>query len=101
MATKKKVEAEKKPAAKKAVPKKTATVKKTASKKSSTAWPKVTLGTHLTVTEHEDGRTELKWDDAQLLKEVREAIASVEGKPKASAITGNIKLKKTKAKKQS
>ena len=40
-------------------------------------WPKVTVGTHLTVTEYEDGRTELVWDDEQLLKEVREAIKSV------------------------
>lgn len=95
MATKKKtVEAvveKKKPAAKKATPAKKATVKKV-----KVTWPKVTVGTHLTVTEHEDGRTELVWDDEQLLKEVREAIASVEGKPKASAITGNIKAKKTK-----
>jgi len=41
--------------------------------KKKTTWPKVTVGTHLTVTEHEDGRTELVWDDEQLLKEVREA----------------------------
>lgn len=40
-------------------------------------WPKVTVGTHLTVTEYEDGRTELVWDDKQLLKEVKEAIKSV------------------------
>lgn len=37
-------------------------------------------GNHLTVTTHPDGRTELVWDDEALLKEVREAIASVEGK---------------------
>jgi hypothetical protein len=42
-----------------------------------TKWPKVTVGTHLTVTEYEDGRTELVWDDEQLAKEVRDAIASV------------------------
>lgn len=86
----------KKPAATK-VEKKKPAAKKTASKKIS--WPKITVGTHLTVTQFEDGRTVLAWDDEQLLKEVREAIASVEGKPKASAITGNIKAKKTKAKK--
>ena len=40
-------------------------------------WPKVKVGSHLTVTEYEDGRTELVWDDEQLLKEVREALASV------------------------
>jgi hypothetical protein len=44
--------------------------------KKKTTYPKVTVGTHLTVTEYEDGRTELVWDDKQLLKEVREAIKS-------------------------
>lgn len=42
-------------------------------------------GTHLTVKTLEDGSTELVWDDEQLLREVREAIASVENtvvKPK-------------------
>lgn len=54
-----------------------------ATKKGS--WPKVKKGTHLTVITYEDGKTELQWDDEQLLKEVREAIASVtvtEAKPK-------------------
>lgn len=62
----------------------------TRKKKTDAAWPKVTVGTHLTVTEHEDGRTELVWDDQQLLKEVQEAIASVKPmKPavKAKAVT--------------
>jgi len=40
--------------------------------------PTVVVGSHLTVITHPDGRTELLWDDEQLLKEVREAIASVE-----------------------
>lgn len=43
-----------------------------ATKSKKVTWPKVTVGTHLTVTEHEDGRTELAWDDEQLLKEVRD-----------------------------
>lgn len=34
-------------------------------------WPKVEVGTHLTVTRHEDGRTELVWDDEKLLAEIR------------------------------
>lgn len=92
----KKVAAVKKPVAKKAEPKKTVAAKKTVSKKIKANWPKVTVGTHLTVTEHEDGRTELVWDDEQLLKEVREAIASTNVTQKASAITGNIKEKKTR-----
>jgi hypothetical protein len=40
--------------------------------------PTVVKGSHLTVTTFPDGRTSLEWDDEQLLKEVREAIASVE-----------------------
>lgn len=48
-----------------------------ATKKAKGKFPKVTVGTHLTVTEHEDGRTELVWDDEALLQEVREALASV------------------------
>lgn len=41
-------------------------------------YPFVTVGNHLTVTEFEDGRTELKWDDEALLNEVRQAIRSPE-----------------------
>lgn len=44
----------------------------------SNGWPKIQQGTHLIVRTFEDGRTELQWDDEQLLKEVQEAIASVE-----------------------
>jgi len=43
----------------------------------SGGWPMINQGTHLTVKTFEDGTTELIWDDAQLLKEVQEAIASV------------------------
>ena len=46
-------------------------------KKKPVAGPSVVKGTHLTVTAHEDGSTTLEWDDEQLLKEVREALASV------------------------
>lgn len=45
----------------------------------------VIKGSHLTVTTYPDGRTELEWDDEALIRDVREAIASVEGaveKPK-------------------
>lgn len=40
-------------------------------------FPYTIKGNHLTVTEYEDGRTELEWDDEALLQEVRAAIASV------------------------
>lgn len=52
------------------------------------SWPKVTVGTHLTVTTYEDGRTELEWDDEQLLKEVIEATSgNTEVKPKRTRKT--------------
>jgi hypothetical protein len=43
--------------------------------------PKVTVGTHLTVTTFPDGKTMLQWDHDQLLKEVQAAIAGVNKKP--------------------
>jgi hypothetical protein len=38
----------------------------------------IETGSHLTVTTYPDGRTELEWDDAALLNDVREAIKSAE-----------------------
>ncbi len=38
----------------------------------------VVKGSHLTVTTYPDGRTELVWDDEALLRDVQEAIASVD-----------------------
>ncbi len=55
--------------------------------------PTVVKGSHLTVITHPDGKTELLWDDEALLKEVQEAIASVEGK------TTEEKPKRTRKKK--
>jgi len=46
----------------------------------SGGWPVINQGTHLTVKTFEDGSTELVWDDEALLKEVKEAILSVEEK---------------------
>ena len=66
-------------------------------KKKSVAGPSVVKGTHLTVTTHKDGSTTLEWDDEQLLKEVREAIASVESPKKVSKKTAT---KKTVTKKK-
>ncbi len=50
--------------------------KKTKKKKDQVVektYPHLTIGTHLTVIEYEDGSTELIWDDDKLLEEVREA----------------------------
>ena len=62
-----------------------ATKKKKLENVPSNGWPVINQGTHLTVKTFEDGSTELIWDDEQLLKEVSEAIASVDSveiKPK-------------------
>ena len=37
----------------------------------------VVKGSHLTVTTFSDGTTKLDWDDAALLKDVRDAILSI------------------------
>ena len=57
-----------------------------------TGQPHVVKGSHLTVTTYPDGRTELVWDDDQLLKEVQAAIASVE----TTQGETNVKTKKTR-----
>jgi len=41
----------------------------------------VVKGTHLTVTTFPNGKVQLVWDDEALLREVTEAIASVDTKP--------------------
>ena len=46
----------------------------------SGGWPIMNQGSHLTVKTFEDGRTELIWDDEALLREVTEAVSSVEKK---------------------
>jgi hypothetical protein len=56
----------------------------------SNGWPVINQGTHLIVKTFEDGSTELVWDDEQLLKEVREAIASVETQPKKTKGKKNV-----------
>ena len=53
-----------------------------ATRKKKVEEPTVVKGNHLTVTTYPDGKTKLEWDDAALTKEVHEAIASVEIKPK-------------------
>jgi hypothetical protein len=50
------------------------------SKKKKVSYPYSEKGTHLTVITHEDGKTELIWDDEALLREVIEATK--EGKKK-------------------
>jgi hypothetical protein len=47
-------------------------------KKKENTEPTVVKGNHLTVTTFPDDKTMLEWDDEALLKEVREALNSVE-----------------------
>jgi len=56
------------------------------------SWPKVTVGSHLTVTRYENGQTELKWDDEALRREIREVCApkeTVAVKPKRQKKTSD------------
>ncbi len=62
----------------------------------SNGWPKINQGSHLTVKTFEDGSTELIWDDEALMRDVREAIASVE----SSVVVTESKPKKTRKKKE-
>ena len=55
--------------------------------------PTVVKGSHLTVTTHPDGRTELVWDDEALLRDVRQAIL------KAESVLPVAETKSKKAKK--
>jgi hypothetical protein len=43
--------------------------------------PKIVKGTHLTVATYPDGHVELEWDWDALVREVHEAITSLENKP--------------------
>lgn len=57
-------------------------------------YPYVIIGTHLTVIEYEDGRTELVWDDEALLQEVRAAILKAESTIPVTATTAKKGRKK-------
>ena len=53
----------------------------TKSKKTKPTYPIEQKGNHLTVITHENGKTELIWDDDALLEEVRAATSKVEPYP--------------------
>jgi hypothetical protein len=61
----------------------------------ASGWPRITEGSHLRVVEHENGRRELQWDDAALMRDVRAAIASVENST-ATAVKSKPVKKTTK-----
>jgi hypothetical protein len=56
--------------------------------------PKVEKGSHLTVITFPDGKTELKWDDEALLKDVQKALTEHANTVKVT--TTATKVKKTK-----
>ena len=43
-------------------------------KKKNTEYPKVTVGSHCTIIEHENGNFEMTWDWDQLNKDINNAI---------------------------
>jgi len=49
--------------------------------------PSIVVGSHLTVTTYPDGRTELKWDDLALARDVKLALDSVKPVKKTKAKT--------------
>jgi hypothetical protein len=66
-------------------------------RKTKEVWPKVVVGSHLTVTTYEDGKTELKWDDEALARDVRLAILSIESRiPVADGYSTPVKKTRTK-----
>ncbi len=74
----------------------TAAPKKKTTKKSTGTWPKITKGSHLTVITHENGKTELEWDDEALARDVREAIASAELANLKPAVKAKVATRKKK-----
>jgi hypothetical protein len=54
--------------------------------------PTIVQGSHLTVLTFPDGRVELKWDDAALLKDVQKALTEYENSVKVT--TTKTKRKK-------
>lgn len=56
----------------------------------------VVKGSHLTVTTFSDGSTKLDWDDAALLKEVQDAILSVELAAMKPAVRAKVSTRKKK-----
>ena len=74
---------------------------KAKTKKADTSvWPKVVVGSHLTVTTYENGKTELVWDDEALMRDVQEAIASVELKKLKPAVRAKVPTAKKKTTKK-
>lgn len=68
--------------------------KKAAEDKLTDNWPKVTVGSHSTRTEYEDGRVELVTDWEALQRDVRAAILEYESNISAVETTPKTRKKK-------
>ena len=76
-----------------------------------TEWPKITKGSHLTITEHENGKIDMTWDWEQLNKDIKNAIQQYEQRQSSDTVveleiagkkgskTGTSKRKASSAKK--
>ena len=62
-----------------------------------TVWPKVVVGSHLTVTTYENGKTELTWDDAALERDVQKALTDYENSVKVNTVKTTKRKKKNEA----
>jgi hypothetical protein len=58
--------------------------------------PTIQIGSHLTVYTYPDGRTELKWDDEALARDVREALEAYELKKLKPNVLAKVLNKKKK-----
>ncbi len=56
-------------------------------------WPKVVVGSHLTVTTYENGKTDLVWDDAALARDVQNALTEYEKSAKVNTVKTTRKKK--------
>lgn len=61
-------------------------------------WPKVTVGSHSTRTEYEDGRVDFITDWEALKRDVRDAIASYESRMNCETVEVSAPTKKSVAK---
>ena len=68
-----------------------------ATKKKTSTEPTVVKGSHLTVTTYPDGRTELEWDDAALMRDVTEAIDSYNLNNMKPSVKAKVATRKKKA----
>lgn len=67
-----------------------------ATRKKKDEWPKITVGSHSTRTEYEDGRVDFVTDWDALQRDVREALASVENNDNVATAAAPKKTRKNK-----